>query len=124
MLTTVPMNPQVPQAGRYGLGIYSLDLPCGTFWGHDGVIIGQLTLSLHSRDGVRQVSTGINLSHYQISVPGEVHPIDAAWVGFAGSALCPTSTTTRAQAATLPTLPAITALSNVTAPTALAKPLR
>lgn len=112
MLTTVPMNPQVPQAGSYGLGIYSLGLPCGTVWGHDGAVIGHLTISLHSRDGTRQVSTGINLSHYQILVPGEAHPIDAAWWEFLAAAHCsaqsPQSPAT-ARSAVPPSLPAITA---------------
>lgn len=111
MLTTVPMDPDVPETGGYGLGIYSLSLPCGTFWGHDGGVIGQVTVSLHSRDGARQVSSGINISHYQLFVPGESHPIDATWLGFVLAAHCPTEGVRAARATTLPALPGITAVT-------------
>ncbi|WP_309223401.1 serine hydrolase domain-containing protein [Micromonospora sp. CP22] len=90
MLTGVPMLPEVPEAGRYGLGIYSLPTPCGEFWGHDGAVIGHLTISLHSRDGARQVSTGINISHYHVGLP-DPHPIDIAWNTMLVTGLCPTS---------------------------------
>ena len=89
MLTTVPFDPSAPQFGGYGLGIYSAPLPCGEFWGHDGAVLGHLTISLHSRDGARQLSTGINLSHYDIGFP-DAHPVDIAWQTLLLTALCPT----------------------------------
>lgn len=111
MLTTVPFDPQVPQAGGYGLGIYGVGLPCGTVWGHDGGVIGHLTISWHSRDGARQVSTGINLSHYQIFAPDESHPVDEAWIGFVAAAHCPAATATAARTSLPATLPGRTALT-------------
>lgn len=91
MLTTVPMVPGMPEAAGYGLGIYSTPSPCGQFWGHDGAVIGHLTLSLHSRDGSRQVTFGLNLSHYQIGLP-DPHPIDIALQTLLVTALCPAGT--------------------------------
>jgi D-alanyl-D-alanine carboxypeptidase len=49
----------------YGLGIYSVDLPCGRFWGHDGGVFGMGTQSLVSADGGRLLSFGMNLMKYQ-----------------------------------------------------------
>ncbi len=31
----VPMIPEAPDALRYGLGVYAMQSPCGTFYGHD-----------------------------------------------------------------------------------------
>jgi D-alanyl-D-alanine carboxypeptidase len=40
-------------AQRAGLGIFSTELPCGRFWGHDGGIAGYFTLVRTSEDGDR-----------------------------------------------------------------------
>jgi D-alanyl-D-alanine carboxypeptidase len=56
MKTTVPVDSEF----SYGLGLYSLELPCGLkIWGHDGGIHGFVTLSLHSADGRRQLTNSI-----------------------------------------------------------------
>jgi D-alanyl-D-alanine carboxypeptidase len=89
MRTTVPFDPAVPEAGGYGLGLYWLPTPCGQAWGHDGGVIGQITVSLHHANG-RHVSLAMNLFGYQ--VPGELHPIDAAWQQFMVTGLCPGAT--------------------------------
>ncbi|MFY1696708.1 serine hydrolase domain-containing protein [Solwaraspora sp. WMMA2101] len=107
MLTTVPFLPELPQAGGYGLGIYSMPTPCGEFWGHDGAVFGNLTYSLHSRDGARQVSTGINISHYQLGLP-DAHPIDIAWQTFLLTAMCPTGDVAGRSAETVLQLPSVT----------------
>ena len=102
MRTTVPFDPALPDAGGYGLGIYWAATPCGPVWGHDGAVIGHITMSLHLPDGhSRQSSFAMNLSHYQ--VPGEPHPIDLAWMQFFVTALCPGSTPAGASPMTLPT---------------------
>jgi D-alanyl-D-alanine carboxypeptidase len=78
----------------YGLGLYSIDLPCGRFWGHDGAVFGMGTQSLSSPDGERQVSFGINLMKYQrVDENGniEVSPIDVAVVEHLLLALCGTT---------------------------------
>ncbi|WP_223884724.1 serine hydrolase domain-containing protein [Micromonospora craniellae] len=107
MLTRVPMVPELPEAGGYGLGIYALPTPCGEFWGHDGAVIGHLTYSLHSRNGARQVSSGINLSHYQIGLP-DPHPIDIAWQTFLLTAMCPASEMNSRSSEATPQLPSVT----------------
>ena len=86
MRTTVPLDPTRPAIGSYGLGLVELALPCGTVWGHDGIVLGHSALSLHSPDGRRQVTFAANLTHY--AVPGQPDPISAATVGFAVTALC------------------------------------
>jgi D-alanyl-D-alanine carboxypeptidase len=93
MRTTVPFDPSVPEAGGYGLGVYFLATPCGPIWGHDGGVIGQITVSLHLLDLGRQATYAQNFSHYQIT--DELHPIDAASQTFLLRALCPEALTTR-----------------------------
>jgi D-alanyl-D-alanine carboxypeptidase len=97
METTVPFDPGAPEAGGYGLGLYWLAVPCGRAWGHDGGVIGQITVSLHSADGRRQASLGENLI---TDTPGG---IDAARAAFLTEALCGPATVART-AATVPVL--------------------
>ncbi|MGC4958435.1 serine hydrolase domain-containing protein [Actinomadura citrea] len=76
---------------NYGLGLYSLDLPCGTFWGHDGAVFGAGTQSLSSAGGERQISLAFNLMKYQqLSAGGTPvpHPIDNALAAHVVEALC------------------------------------
>ncbi|GAB1640473.1 serine hydrolase domain-containing protein [Krasilnikovia sp. MM14-A1259] len=87
MQTTVPQDPQNPGAGRYGLGIFAIPLPCGVFWGHDGGTIGHQTLSLHSADGRRQMTYAHSTAFYQTS-PTAPNPIDEAITRFVITALC------------------------------------
>jgi D-alanyl-D-alanine carboxypeptidase len=51
MESTVPAGPGV----GYGLGLFSLDTPCGTVWGHDGGIFGYTTYAMSDRSGKRTV---------------------------------------------------------------------
>ena len=86
---------------RYGLGLYSRELPCGTFWGHDGAVFGAGTLALSSGDGSRQVAVGYNLMKYEkLDASGHVlpSPIDQALVDFAVRALCGPAKTGKQQA--------------------------
>jgi D-alanyl-D-alanine carboxypeptidase len=98
MKTTVPFDPAVPAAGGYGLGLFWLPLPCGPAWGHNGGVIGQTTVSLHSPDGRRQVSLGENMIYND---PGA---IDQARAAFLTEALCGPATvrTTATATATVP----------------------
>ena len=88
MRTTVPMEPEFPDASGYGLGLYWMATPCGPVWGHDGGVVGQLTISLHAPDARRQMSIGVNLSHYQVTLDEE-HPVDTALFGALLTGLCP-----------------------------------
>ncbi|MEV4493206.1 serine hydrolase domain-containing protein [Micromonospora coxensis] len=85
MRTTVPFDPEVPEAGGYGLGLIRLALPGGDHWGHDGVVFGHSTISLHSPDGTRQVTVGSNVTHY--AAPGTPDPIADATFAFLITAL-------------------------------------
>ncbi|UQX01258.1 serine hydrolase domain-containing protein [Streptomyces sp. RerS4] len=80
---------------RYGLGIYTMDTPCGPVWGHDGGVWGAGTWSLSSPDGARQFTVGHNLMKYQrLDETGTVllpHPADAALVDYRDLALCGTT---------------------------------
>ncbi|MER5733417.1 serine hydrolase domain-containing protein [Streptomyces sp. NPDC002138] len=77
----------------YGLGIYTIDTPCGPVWGHDGSVWGAGTTALSSADGTRQFALGFNLAKYQRTdadgrpVP---HPVDAALDRLQTAALCGT----------------------------------
>jgi D-alanyl-D-alanine carboxypeptidase len=49
MTTTV----DVVEGFGYGLGIYTMDTPCGTVWGHDGGIPGYVSFAFTDRRGSR-----------------------------------------------------------------------
>lgn len=109
MKRTVPSEMGV----RYGLGLYALDLPCGTVWGHDGAVWGAGTYALATEDGQRQMTLGMNLMKYQeLSEDGtEVlpHPIDYALSDYLSTALCGATPSVRGDSAELarklPSLP-------------------
>jgi D-alanyl-D-alanine carboxypeptidase len=60
MVTTV--NGTFEDGTRYGLGIGTGRLPCGTYWGHDGEFAGYVTTAKNSRNGSRQVVIMVNSS--------------------------------------------------------------
>jgi D-alanyl-D-alanine carboxypeptidase len=86
MQTTVVEDPDQPDAGGYGLGLYWIQLPCGKFWGHDGGTIGHQTISWHSIDGKTQMTYAQSMAYYQTST--DPHPIDVAASEFFVEALC------------------------------------
>lgn len=92
----------------YGLGIYTVDLPCGKFWGHDGAVWGMGTLTLSTPDGRRQVSLGYNLMKYEklnddgLPVPG---PIDTAMNNYLATAACGDQPSTRSAGPGAPVFP-------------------
>lgn len=71
----------------YGLGLLRVVTPCGEVFGHDGVLFGQTTIVLSTPDGRRQVSIGMNVSHYA-PAPPDLSPIDLALGGFLVLAAC------------------------------------
>ncbi|MGY5127232.1 serine hydrolase domain-containing protein [Streptomyces nigrescens] len=95
MKTTVPTE---DSKLRYGLGLFTVHLPCGEFWGHNGLVLGAETWSMSSADGQRQMSLGFNLTRYQ-KLDGNGHPetgpIDAAMKAHIAQALCGTSDSPR-----------------------------
>lgn len=91
MKTTVPIE---GSAVRYGLGLFETHLPCGEFWGHDGLVLGAMTWSMSSADGQRQMTLGFNLTrHQKLGENGrpQYGPIDAAMNAHITQALCGTS---------------------------------
>ncbi|MEU1309564.1 serine hydrolase domain-containing protein [Streptomyces cinnamoneus] len=68
MLTTVDTGQQF----RYGLGIMSRSLTCGTtVWGHDGVVWGSLSGAAVTRDGKNALTFNINGDWLDQSPPFE-----------------------------------------------------
>jgi D-alanyl-D-alanine carboxypeptidase len=69
LLTAIPVHDTGELfAERYGLGIYSVQLSCGTAWGHDGGYPGGFkTIAYTSPDGSRQAVMVYN--DYKMSVP-------------------------------------------------------
>ncbi len=51
-----------PVAGTYGLGIARYELPCGTFWGHEGLVNGTQSIALVDGTGDNGVVIAINLA--------------------------------------------------------------
>jgi D-alanyl-D-alanine carboxypeptidase len=103
MRTVVPWDPAAPEAGGYGLGLYSIALSCGLVWGHDGLALGHATISWHSPDGVRQATVALNMTHYQ--VPGEPDLILGATLELLDLALCDGTPARTTSATTVPFVP-------------------
>ncbi|MFE5299694.1 serine hydrolase domain-containing protein [Streptomyces sp. NPDC056632] len=92
MKTTVPaaVTPDGEVVMRYGLGLYTLRMPSGWYWGHDGAVFGAGTWSLATEDGRRQVSVAYNLMKYQrLDEQGHTlpEPITPALYAFVDGAL-------------------------------------
>ncbi|WUH97844.1 beta-lactamase family protein [Spirillospora sp. NBC_00431] len=109
MQRTVPVKDQDGNVlMNYGLGLYATDLPCGTFWGHDGSVFGAGTQSLSSAGGARQLSFALNLSKYHkldangVPVPD---PIDSALSAHVVEALCGSGPETRSTGPERPVRP-------------------
>lgn len=85
----------------YGLGIYTFDLPCGRFWGHDGGVFGMGTRAVSSEDGRRQLAFGTNRTWYQrLDENGHIiepDPIDTALTEHTTLALCGPNTANATQ---------------------------
>ena len=47
------MKTQSPAAGPYGLGLLTMRVSCGEFWGHDGAVPGYRSFAFSSEDGRR-----------------------------------------------------------------------
>jgi D-alanyl-D-alanine carboxypeptidase len=103
MQTTVPMDPDAPEAAGYGLGLLWLATPCGRVWGHDGGVIGHGTMSLHRIAAHRQTSLAENMTYY-----AQPSPIDEARWAFLLAALCGPDTDLHAAGAWARRLPSAT----------------
>jgi D-alanyl-D-alanine carboxypeptidase len=55
MKTLVPVEPGF----GYGLGLYSIDTPCGRVWGHDGGVPGYITIAWNDESGHRGFALGL-----------------------------------------------------------------
>jgi len=56
LLTTV----ETGRGYRYGLGVQTYRLPCGTFWGNDGDIFGSVTYTVSTADGSHVLTLNTN----------------------------------------------------------------
>jgi D-alanyl-D-alanine carboxypeptidase len=79
LMATIPVDDTGELfAEHYGLGIYSVQLSCGTAWGHDGgVPQGYKAIAYTSQDGSRQAVMVYN--SYSMSVPPPVGTGTAAF---------------------------------------------
>lgn len=57
LLTTVETGHGQQQ---YGLGVWTYDLPCGTFWGGDGDLFGSVTYTVSTADGSHLLTLNTN----------------------------------------------------------------
>lgn len=94
MRTTVPVTPGpgVTETIDYGLGIFTLPLPCGRVWGHDGGVIGMGTMSFSSEDGSRQFSSGVNLMNHPDAAAGAYAQVVHLVTALCGSGSATSST--------------------------------
>ncbi|TCP57211.1 D-alanyl-D-alanine carboxypeptidase [Tamaricihabitans halophyticus] len=103
MKATVPVSDD-PGAFEYGLGLMKLPSSCegDGWWGHAGDTAGYHTMSMHTEDASRQVSTGMN---QDISAPMEAS--QAILQDVLPAALCENPAQAREQDApySVPTLP-------------------
>jgi D-alanyl-D-alanine carboxypeptidase len=80
MLQTVPIEP----GARYGLGIFSLQLPCGTVWGHNGDVPGYYSWAFTTRNDSRQVVVFANADLNTLSAQQNADVISAVSAGICG----------------------------------------
>ncbi len=89
------LDPDGNEYARYGLGLMGIDgRDCGWVWGHTGGVHGMETVSMHTEDGARQITTGINIRHYQeLDENGQPqpHPADEARLDLYVQGVCPDS---------------------------------
>lgn len=91
MRRTVRVVSQESKLIDYGLGLYPMELPGGTFWGHGGTVWGGGELAMASADGKRQMSVAVNMQRWnRLDSTGrpQPHPIDDALAALYGVALC------------------------------------
>jgi D-alanyl-D-alanine carboxypeptidase len=53
MKTTIPVPADFPIRGGYGLGLFKIESPCGTVWGHGGDTLGHHSTAVVTGDGRR-----------------------------------------------------------------------
>jgi D-alanyl-D-alanine carboxypeptidase len=72
----VPIPDGGPARAADGLGIDSMQLPCGvTVWGYDGGIVGYSSQSWHTADGHRGITLSVTLR--DLSDPHTTQILDA-----------------------------------------------
>jgi D-alanyl-D-alanine carboxypeptidase len=71
----------------YGLGLLTLELPCGTAYGHNGIFFGYFTFALTTEDGSRQavVMTNVDVLNGQPPSGVEAAAMEALAAGLCGS---------------------------------------
>jgi D-alanyl-D-alanine carboxypeptidase len=78
-MTTTVTDPAYPGLGS-GLGIFSMETPCGTVWGHEGGIPGYKSFAVNDRSGSRSAV---------VLVPTELdEAIGAAFYAAVATAVC------------------------------------
>lgn len=96
--TTVPAG----EGFGYGLGVFELETPCGTAWGHDGGTPSTVSISLWGADGSRQAVMAATSDQNTWTEEIAVDYAAALLTAFCGAP--PPAATARSAAATLPSL--------------------
>ncbi|CCH32395.1 serine hydrolase domain-containing protein [Actinosynnema sp. NPDC047251] len=90
MRRTVRVVSQESKIIDYGLGLYPVEVPGGTAWGHGGTAWGAGALSLTTADGERQLSVAVNMQRWNRLDPTgrpQPHPIDGALAALYATAM-------------------------------------
>ncbi|HET6285598.1 MAG TPA: serine hydrolase domain-containing protein [Amycolatopsis sp.] len=90
MRRTVRVVSQESKIIDYGLGLYPMETPTGTCWGHGGTTWGAGALAMTSADGERQLAVAVNMQRWnRLDATGtpQPHPLDEALAALYATAL-------------------------------------
>ncbi|RSM71664.1 hydrolase [Amycolatopsis sp. WAC 01375] len=91
MRRTVRVVSQESKIIDYGLGLYPMETPTGTFWGHGGTVWGAGSLAMTSADGKRRLAVAVNMQRWnRFDATGTPlpHPINDALAALYDTAMC------------------------------------
>jgi D-alanyl-D-alanine carboxypeptidase len=92
---------ELDQGSGYGLGLYTMDTPCGRIWGHDGGIPGYTTIAWNDESGRRGFVAGLSTEQDEAIAEAFNTVLLAAVCRVFGQPV-PSATTAAAGAAALP----------------------
>ena len=64
MRTTVDVSEEMGVPSGYGLGVYWMETPCGTIWGHDGATFGSASTTFTTPDGKHSYASDVTTRLY------------------------------------------------------------
>jgi D-alanyl-D-alanine carboxypeptidase len=66
MRTTVDISEDMGVPSGYGLGVYWMQTPCGTIWGHDGATFGSASTTFTTPDGKHSYASDVTTRLYSV----------------------------------------------------------